>query len=84
MRQEKLRLLAATGSAEHRNAEISTGWDSQRGQQEKACRTARRLYREGSSPRKEGRKEMSGATVTRSTQDQIIICFFFYSLSYRS
>jgi len=60
MREEKLRLLAATGSAEHRNAEISIGWDSQRGQQEKACCTARRLYREGSSPRKEERKKRVG------------------------
>ena len=35
MRQEKLRLLAVTGSAGHRNVETSTGWHSQHGQQGK-------------------------------------------------
>jgi len=32
MREEKLKLLAATGTAEHRKAQVSTGWHSQRGQ----------------------------------------------------
>ena len=46
-RQEKLKLLAATGTAEHRNAQVSIGWHSQYGQQGNACYTATRLFREG-------------------------------------
>jgi len=70
MRQEKLRLLVATGSAGHRNVQVGTGWHSQHGQQEKACCTAMRLYREGLV--RGGKKEKSGATVTDSRSDQSV------------
>jgi len=64
MRQEKLKLLAATGTAKHRNAQVSTGRHSQRGQQGKVCYTATRLFREGTSPRRAEKREKSRATVT--------------------
>ena len=63
MRQEKLKLLAATGTAKHRNAQVSTGWHSQCGQQGKVCYTATRLFREGTSPRRAEKREKSGATI---------------------
>jgi len=62
--RERLKLLAATGTAEHRNVQANTGWHSQHGQQGNMCRTATRLFRKGTSPEREVKKEKSGATVT--------------------
>ena len=58
--------MAATGTAEHRKTQVSIGWHSQHRQQGNMCRTATRLFRKGTSPEREAKKEKSGATVTLS------------------
>ena len=64
MRQEGIKLVAAN---RHSRTQEGTGWHSQHGQQGNTCRTATRLFRKGTSPEREVKKEKSGATITRGS-----------------
>ena len=61
MKQEKVRLLAATGTAEHRTAQVGTANRNSKGN---TCHTVIRLFRMGTNPRKEVKRKKSGETIT--------------------